>query len=531
MMKKSSGVALMALVMAILSLPPAASAAGLAAKGNQIWHLDSPGILEDVGYEDWFGHALAWGDFNGDGYADLAIGMPYKSPPSITRAGAVLVLYGSASGLTSAGNQFWRPGVGGLPGTSHAFQHFGYSLATGDFNGDGYADLAIGVPGQNLDSKAQAGQVQILYGSAGGLTTAGTQTWHQESPGMAGSHDDDDEFGSSLATGDFNGDGYADLAIGVPGEDSAGSTSGGRVAVIHGSPTGLTATGNQTWQEGSSGLPGLPGDDEFFGLTLATGDFNGDGYADLAVAAPWETAGPLERHGVVYIIYGSGTGLTATGYQIWAQDSPGIELTPVSDDQFGWALAAGDFNRNGYADLAVGTPGRDVAGQNDAGAVYIIHGSAGDLTATGYQIWHQNSPGLPGGAEANDQFGYALAAGDFCGNGYADLAVGVPQEAVGSVPSAGAVNVLYGSSEGLISTGSQMWHQDSPGILGMAENADLFGFALAAGDANGDRRADLAVGVPREDVNTTSGTITDAGMVHVIYGAASPLPPLMLLLE
>ena len=115
---------------------------------------------------DRFGRSLAWGDFNGDGYADLSIGMPNKtfpdSPSYADYAGAVLVIYGSTKGLPSTGSQFWRPGVGGLPGVSHDFQHFGAALASGDFNGDGYADLTIGVPGQDLDGIPMAGQVVIL---------------------------------------------------------------------------------------------------------------------------------------------------------------------------------------------------------------------------------------------------------------------------------------------------------------------------------------------------------------------------------
>ncbi len=531
MMKKAPGMVLMLLVLVVLGLPLTASAGRLSAKGNQIWHLNSPGIPEDVTANDWFGRSLVWGDFNSDGYADLAIGMPYKSPPGITYAGAVLVIYGSARGLTSTDNQFWQPGLGGLPGQTQAFQNFGYSLATGDFNGDGYADLAIGVPGQNLEDKGGAGQVQILYGSQSGLTTAGTQIWHQGSAGILGFNDDDDEFGTSLSAGDFNGDGYADLAIGVPGENSAGISNGGRVAVIYGSAAGLTAAGNQTWQGGSGGIPFLPTEDDFFGLTVTTGDFNGDGYTDLVVGVPWKTSGPLEHHGFAYIIYGSATGLTSAGCQVWAQDNPGIDQIPVSGDHFGGALAAGDFNRDGYADLAVAATDRMVDGFNKAGVVYVLYGSAERLTATGCQIWHANSPGLSGEAAANEYLGSSLAAGDFGGNGFAALAVGVVGRTIDSQANAGAVYVLYGSTTGLMAKGSQLWHQNSPGILGTANSYDIFGAALAAGDANGDHRSDLAVGAAREAYDQGGGPFFDAGMVHVIYGAANPLPPLMLILE
>ena len=88
----------------------------------------------------------------------------------------------------------------------------------GDFNGDGFADLAVGAPGEDLGSP-DAGAVNVLYGSAAGLTSAGNQFWHQNSPGIAERADAGDLFGSALAAGDFNGDGFDDLAIGVPAED------------------------------------------------------------------------------------------------------------------------------------------------------------------------------------------------------------------------------------------------------------------------------------------------------------------------
>ena len=100
----------------------------------------------------------------------------------------------------------------------------------------------------------------------------------------------------------------------------------------------------------------------------------------------------------------------------------------------------------------------------DAGAVNILYGSASGLTAAGNQFWTQDNPGILERAEAGDLFGSALATGDFDGDGFADLAVGVPFENVGSVSDAGAVNILYGSASGLTAAGNQFWAQDSPGI-------------------------------------------------------------------
>jgi hypothetical protein len=230
-------------------------------------------------------------------------------------------------------------------------------------------------------------------------------------------------------------------------------------------------------------------------------DFNGDGTADLAIGA----AGENNSSGVVHVLYGSASGLTASGSQLWSQDSPGIAGVAEPDDSFGEALAAGDFNGDGRADLAIGAAGEN----NFTGVVHVLYGSASGLTASGSQLWSQDSPGIAGLAEFFDDFGAALAAGDFNGDGRADLAIG----ARGENDIRGVVHVLYGSPSGLTATGSQLWSQNSPGMADGAEFEDLFGADLAAGDFNGDGRADLAVGALGEN--------DFAGVVHALYGSAA----------
>ena len=149
------------------------------------------------------------------------------------------------------------------------------------------------------------------------------------------------------------------------------------------------------------------------------------------------------------------------------------------------AAVRADFNGDGTADLAIGAPG-----ENSSGVVHVLYGAASGLTAAGSQLWSQDSPGIAGVAEPGDSFGSSLAGGDFNGDGRADLAIG----ASGENSFAGVVHVLYGSVSGLTAAGSQLWSQDSPGVAGLAESFDDFGAALAAGDFNGDGRADLAIG-------------------------------------
>jgi hypothetical protein len=206
-------------------------------------------------------------------------------------------------------------------------------------------------------------------------------------------------------------------------------------------------------------------------------DFNGDGFGDLAVGVPNEDDG----RGAVNVIYGSSRGLTATGDQYWTQDSPGINGVAEVLDVFGSALAAGDFDGDGFADLAVGVPGESIVSepQSFRGAVNVIYGSSRGLTAAGNQYWTQDSPGIKGIAEGFDKFGSALAAANFGKSGRADLAVSVP----GENDSQGAVNVIYASARGLTATGNQYWTQDSPGINGTGEPGDSFGSVLISGNA------------------------------------------------
>jgi len=463
----------------------------------------------------------AHGDFNGDGYDDLAIG----SPGEDGEAGAVTLIYGSASGLSATGNQVWKQGVGGILGEAQAGDHFGRVLAAGDFNHDGYGDLAIGVPGEGTGSIFSYGGLNVIYGSASGLTALGNQFWDQDSPGILGQNEGNENFGSALATGDFNRDGFTDLAIGVPGETTVllgafsflGALSGS-VQVIYGSSSGLTATGNQFWNQ-SRGLQGTAEPYDVFGASLASGDFDGDGFDDLAIGVPGERKGGAQNAGAVNVIYGSSAGLAEARNQMWSQGSDGIAGSPNRNDQFSYELAAGDFNGDGFSDLAVGINGEDISGHEDAGAVAVIFGRSGGLSAVNNQLWSQDTASSTGAAvqdvaEDFDWFGSRLAAGDFNGDGRDDLAIAAMIEDVGGNNGVGVVHVLFGGGTVLSATNNQLWHQDVTGIGGVNEAKDNFGAGLATGDFNGDGRSDVAIGVPGDGG-------AGAGAVNVLYGTAT----------
>ena len=152
------------------------------------------------------------------------------------------------------------------------------------------------------------------------------------------------------------------------------------------------------------------------------------------------------------------SGITTTA---WAQSSP--------------QTTASDFNGDGFADLAVGIPGATVGfSATQAGRVRVWYGSASGVSTVGRQIWHQDSPGVRETAEPNDRFGASVAAGDFNGDGFADLAIGAYGEALGTVVEAGVVHILYGSAKRLTTQGNQVFHQDRPGVQETAEGSDVF---------------------------------------------------------
>ncbi|MEO9365047.1 MAG: FG-GAP repeat protein [Nitrososphaera sp.] len=431
-------------------------------------------------------------DFNGDGYEDIAIGVPFEEFGTLTDAGIINVLYGSSSGLqaSSPADQTWSQDTSSVKDVAEDFDYFGWSLAAGDFNGDSYTDLAVGVPAENVGSITDAGAVNILYGSSSGLQASSPddQIWHQDTSSVKDVAEIGDNFGYSLATGDFNNDGKDDLAVGVLAESVGIITGAGAVNILYGSSSGLQASSpdDQIWHQDTSSVKDVAEDFDLFGYSLTTGDFNNDGKDDLAVGVPFEDIGSITDAGIINVLYGSSSGLQASSPddQIWHQDSPNVDGVAEDTDFFGWSLATGDFNNDGKDDLAVGVPFEDIGSPTifEAGIVQVLYGSSSGLQASSPadQTWSQDTSSVKDVAETNDSFGWSLAAGDFNNDGKDDLAVGVPFESVGSVLDAGAVNILYGSSSGLqaSSPDDQIWHQDSPNVDGVAESGDQLGYRL-----------------------------------------------------
>jgi hypothetical protein len=374
---------------------------------------------------------------------------------------------------------------------------------------------------------------------------------------------------SGIAKADFNGDGVADLAIGVPHEETpTGQPGAGAVNVIYGSKTnGLTTTDTavpppQFLSQNAPGIPQFSEAGDSFGSAVVGGDFNRDGFSDLAIGTPFEhfAHNGVAEHGSVTVIYGSQSGLTTDPAlrvlpaQIFSigdlGQSCGIALAASTDSDvpiisgrfFGAALAWGDFNGDGIGDLAVGSPDEPVIPNGPtckaAGAIGILFGSTdAGLKAAGGQVFTQNTSGVLDTAEEGDGFGVALAAGDFNGDKTTDLAIGVlGEDVVGAdtqgfaqIVDAGAVEVLFGvSGSGLTATAiadrffdeRDLFALQIPGgeTAGVASAGDQFGSSMAAGDFDGDGLDELAIGAHNRDRRG----LADSGVVFVrSFGGAN----------
>jgi hypothetical protein len=500
--------------------------------------------LEDYPY---FGDVLATGDFNDDGYSDLAVGALAALTSGPLLPEAVQVIYGSENGLAAAGNQLWTQGggwiddagdgsgvfLGDIYGGPEDFDNFGGSLTAGDFNGDGYEDLAIGVRGESIGDIERAGAVNVLFGSETGLSWVGNQFLSQsevrrEDDGagtytllgdlLAGS-ERGDTFGSALAAGDINGDGYDELVIGARAEAIGNLNSAGAMHIVRGSAQGLVASNNEHWHQSGAyrdhdgdgqadvtiGNP-RGGAEEYdrFGTSLVVGNFDGDPFADVAVGVPREALtidGEFTSSvGVVQVFRGSADGLTLEGEQWWRQDGesalgPMIGSLPEAGDYFGRRLTTGDFDGDGIDDLAVGTPNERNSSYGEHGSVSVMYGSENGLALANHQ-WltqfevlteGQNQGALVGLVGQDARFGEAIMAADLDNDGYDELVAGILRYSLPEVSNSGAVSVIRGGSEGLTVAGNQLWHQDGGlddegnflgDLYGVAEESDLLGGSL-----------------------------------------------------
>jgi hypothetical protein len=339
-----------------------------------------------------FGEAMAVGDFNGDGYADLAVSAPLYTPktssgqPGAMR-GAILVFHGSRQGLDPRPQRIFGP-KGEQPSAG-----FGYDLVAGDVNGDGYADLAT----SHRAPLGDASDVHLYLGSADGVPAKASRVLADDVP-------------IGLAVGDVNGDGRPDLV--------AASTP----------PIGGTGLGRLTVWPGTARSVGTPYRIELADLglryvadlALDAGDLDGDGYADVAIGDENDQAADGSYHGTLVVVRGSADGLTAAGHQ----DVDGALVTGQTNTAFASAISVDPAHDGVPGRVYVGDDYEDVHRLDKAGAVHVFHWDGAGLSTTDVQRITQASPGVPGRPVKHGSFGLEVWAVRTPSQRYARLFVG-----------------------------------------------------------------------------------------------------------
>lgn len=403
------------------------------------------------------GYAVTFaGDVDADGYGDYAVGIPgYDvSRPSgrgvLRNVGRVEVL----SGRT--GTRLFMVNGTGINSA------FGTALAgNADVDGDGYADIAVGAP--KADSAAfglvDNGTVTILYGPDGVRrnTLYGTRAYSL--------------FGASVALGDVNGDGFADVIIGAPCDKTA-HLRAGSVSVYSGADISVKLTQIFGVKRRS-----------YAGTSVAAGDVDHDGNKDIIIGAPGDSNpdGNLKNAGSVAVYKIDNTELMK-------------KYGVVPRARLGKTVAGGDINKDDYDDVIAGSIGDDDGPLKNAGSVTVFSGINGEPLMKKY------------GTAAKAALGNSVVAADVNGDGFDDVIVGAWKDRAPSLMKyAGSVTVFSGDN------GSPL-----DKIYGTAARAFL-GFSVGAGDIDADNKAEVLIGVPGASVRMGSALppLKNAGAVQV----------------
>jgi hypothetical protein len=431
-------------------------------------------------------------DFDGDNRGDFVVGnrmSDLNEPGGPVTGVGVFVGYSQADGFTH-----WRFEGTGAP-----------SFAADDFDSDGFDDLVVGLPGSSPVPGVQSGRIVVLYGGPDGVgfEAEDRHTFYQDSdPQVPDVDEAGDRFGQSVGAGDVNADGFADIAVGAPGESVGTTANAGAVTVLLGGPTGITDVGSLQMTQADAVIPGGAETGDEFGFSVALGDSTGDGIDDIAAGSPGENG-----VGLIALVNGWGPAPGPTT----ATTRVAVTSATVTPVRLGHTVVLADLTADGRDEVIVGSPQAAVSGLTNAGAVSVWLGRTAGLDNTGREYWHQDRASVPGAAESGDRFGTSLAVGHMLDTPDIDLIAGVPDEDVGSAGQAGAITVLPGrnSGTGLTGTASRTVTQDTADVPGAPEANDRFGSSLQVvldrDPDTGDELHVMLVGVRGEQTSQTNG--------------------------
>jgi len=480
---------LASLAVAVLAVLPACGGGVSFSAGTSATAGFAPGrgVLFNPGtqFDERFGAAVAWLDWNDDGRLDVAVGMPGAEAPGIvTEAGLVALYLQSVAGTFPSlpSRTFVASNWAATSRVQGAV--FGETLAVGDFDGDGLDDLAIGAPGDSAGATPGAGRVYVLFNTSdAGHTGLAVGPFADPAGPVTNAL-----FGAALAAGPIGVDLPFDLAVGAPGT-TLGMVGGiGRVTVFQGNGTAsFFGTVSTRTLDSPTALAGTG-----FGAALAIGDVRGDTKGELIVGAPGGGTGEGEFH-----VYEADGAFAFTIAQTRLPSGlPGLTI------EFGSSLALLDVGGDGDLDLAVGAPFADSGAEIEAGLVDIQLNVGGTFSTTGVPLADVTP-------ETGARFGDVLAAGDVNDDARDDLVVGAPDATVGSTAGAGHATLFVGGGPDFVVS-----DVDDVYVATSVLTDAAFGAALALGDSNGDGFLDLLVGAP----GVTNGNPNVDGTVELLFG-------------
>jgi hypothetical protein len=364
----------------------------------------------------------------------------------------------------------------------------------GDVDGDGYEDVLIGANGFGDDASHPSGASYLVLG--GPRLTSSVLS----SAGVAWIGQDRDASADALAgAGDVNGDGFADVLIGAPGNTDAGRSAGAAYLVLGGpTPAGGSLSAADAEYTGQA----WPVQDVAGNAVAGARDVNGDGLDDVLVAAGTNSEGG-DFSGAVYLVLGAASPASASLTAVDAE-----YVGEAARDQAGSSVAgAGDVDADGYADILIGAAGCH-AGLPGAGAVYLLLGGPSPASAS-----LSSADARYTGRAAGDYVGAGTSvsgAGDVDGDGHDDILIGAYTNS-DSALYAGAAYLGLGSAA---PAGASLLDADAA-YLGEA-GYDYAGWSVAgAGDTNADGHADLLIGAYWSD----DGGTLDSGAAYLVLGA------------
>ncbi|MGA1822486.1 MAG: hypothetical protein ACMUIG_08160 [Thermoplasmatota archaeon] len=438
-----------------------------------------------------FGETMAVADFNQDGYKDIVVGAPRAGDG---KSGVVHLFFGDSGGWS--GKNYAE---------TDSLSYFladddsdtGTSVAAGDFNGDSYPDFAMGTPNY---FEADYGAVHIYWG--------GTRSYMEGKPGISFRGSVGAKMGTAICSGDFNGDGLDDLAVSSPAKDGdypANTRSKSGWVQIHFNPFSTSADVVIRGPEVKAEM----------GQALEAVDINGDGYDELVIGAPKNSAGSINQQGNTYVLKGSSS---------WSSD---IDLAVDNVlridgdwryDQAGSSLNGSDIDGDGKEDLILGAPGADgyMRMTSNGGVVYLLLGSYLEDHLDGGIVKLKNGANATFfGSAVNERLGKDIASGDIDGDGRTDIIMGAPgwvNEKTGWTTGGMMIYLNKIEPDGMVVNSSVL-----PTISGKNDQ-DETGYSVYCTDFNSDGKDDMLIGSPGMDPDQTGD-----GEGGILFWASKPL--------